>query len=425
MNSLPNVTPLTAWHKQNKAHMGVFAGYEMPLWYPSGTKKEHLSIITHVGLFDTSHMATLLVSGPDAFHLLQYAFSRDLARWNGKSGLHMPEGRCVYGVFLNKSGEVIDDAVVYKATNDCFMAVVNAGMGQTITAHLNACRENMKVEIKDLTGRIGKMDIQGPLSARVLARVLENPDNILEKMVYFSFKGFIESSSSNVETVRLIKGPSVMVSRTGYTGEFGFELFMNSENLTEIWERILEAGKNFDIQACGLAARDSLRTGAVLPLSHQDIGPWPYVRHPWLFSLPFNSNQIGFSKQFIGKEALLEAKEADYTYPFAGFDPRKIVTEKAVVSDLDGNQIGRVLTCTTDMAISRQENRIYSTASPDKPDDFRPKGLACGFIKVNKHLQIGSVVHLEDERRKIKVMIENDIRPDRTARCAMAKMISL
>ncbi|RPJ81446.1 MAG: aminomethyl transferase family protein [Deltaproteobacteria bacterium] len=419
-----NQTPLNHWHKKNDAHMSVFSGYEMPLWYPAGTRAEHLSVITHAGIFDTSHMASIWINGPDAFHLLQYAFSRDLDRWNGKAGSPLPEGRCVYGVFLNHDGEVIDDTVVYRFGKDSFMVVVNAGMGGTITGHLERCRDNMNVEIRNLTGRIGKMDIQGPLSAKVLAKVLTDPEGILGKMVYFSFKGS-GPFSSHGETVKLINGIPAMVSRTGYTGEFGFELFVRSEDLLQTWELILESGRNFNIQACGLAARDSLRTGAVLPLSHQDIGTWPYVRHPWLLSLPFNPGQTSFSKHFIGENVLLFEKEAEYTYPFAGFDPRKIMTEKATVTDLDGKPIGSVLTCTTDMAISRQGegDRIYSIATPDKPVDFHPKGLSCGFVKVAGLLQPGTVVYLEDGRRKIKVRIENDIRPDRTARCAMGKML--
>jgi aminomethyltransferase len=422
MNPLMNQTPLNHWHKQNNAHLSVFSGYEMPLWYPAGTRTEHLSVITHVGIFDTSHMASIWINGPDAFHLLQYTFSRDLNQWNGKPGSPLPEGRCAYGVFLNPSGEVMDDAVVYRFRNDCFMVVVNAGMGKTITRHLTDCRNNMNVEIKDLTERIGKMDIQGPLSANVLAKALTDPESILGKMVYFSFKGSGPFSSSG-ETVKLINGIPVMVSRTGYTGEFGFELFVCSEDLLQTWELILESGRSFNIQACGLAARDSLRTGAVLPLSHQDIGAWPYVRHPWIFSLPFNPGQTGFSKHFIGENVLLVEKEAEYTYPFVGFDPRKIITEKATVSDSAGKTIGRVLTCTTDMAISRQGDRIYSMATPDKPVDFHPKGLSCGFVKVAGPLEAGTVVYLEDGHRKIKVRIENDIRPDRTARCAMGKML--
>jgi len=147
------------------------------------------------------------------------------------------------------------------------------------------------------------------------------------------------------------------------------------------------------------------------------------VRHPWLFALPFTPGQEAFTKPFVGENVLLVEPEAEYTYPFAGFDPRKIETDKAIVTDREGDRIGRVLSCTTDMAISRHQDRIVSIASPDKPEDFRPRGLACGFVKVNRKLPAGTTVILKDDRRTIPVRIENDIRPDRTARCAMDKMI--
>lgn len=424
MNLAVRTTPLNQWHKQNNAHMAVFSGYEMPLWYSAGTRSEHLSVITHAGLFDTSHMASILVAGPDALPLLQYTFSKDLQYWNGKEGAAMPYGRCVYGVFLNHDGSVIDDTVVYRFSDDCFMAVVNAGMGEAVTAHLQSCREALDATVMDLTGRVGKMDVQGPLSARILLKVLEAPEAVLEKMVYFSFKGVIEPFRSQGKTVSLTNGIPVILSRTGYTGEFGFELYMDAADLPAAWALIADAGQPFALQACGLAARDSLRTGAVLPLSHQDIGPWPYARHPWLFALPFAPGNDAFTKSFVGERVLQIESTADYTYPFAGSDPRKIDTESAAVVDGDGNRIGRVLSCTTDMAIGRHEGRIFSIASRDKPGDFRPKGLACGFVKVNQPLSPGTVITLKDDRRAIPVRIENDIRPDRTARCAMDKMIA-
>ena len=212
MNLAVRTTPLHQWHKQNDAHMSVFSGYEMPLWYPVGTRSEHLSVITHAGLFDTSHMASILVAGPDALPLLQYAFSKDLQRWNGKENAAMPHGRCVYGVFLNHDGTLIDDTLVYRFSDDCFMAVVNAGMGEAVAAHLQACRKALDAAVMDLTGRIGKMDIQGPLSARILLQVLENPKAVLRKMVYFSFKGVIDPFRSEGETVSLTNGIPVILS---------------------------------------------------------------------------------------------------------------------------------------------------------------------------------------------------------------------
>jgi aminomethyltransferase len=146
----------------------------------------------------------------------------------------------------------------------------------------------------------------------------------LQDMIYFKFKGRFDMDIDAAEPVYFNDGTPVLISRTGYTGEFGFEIFMAPERMVAIWETILDAGKSFGVIPCGLAARDSLRAGAVLPLSHQDIGAWPYINHPWKFSLPFDDEQKQFTKKFLGDSALLNLKNPEYTYPFAGFDLRKV-----------------------------------------------------------------------------------------------------
>jgi len=175
---------------------------------------------------------------------------------------------------------------------------------------------------------------------------------------------------------------------------------------------------------CGLAARDSLRAGAVLPLSHQDIGHWPFINHPWPFALPFTADQTGFTKNFIGREALENPTDIAFTLAFAGKDLRKISSgEESRVIDADGRTIGTVLTCATDMGIGRHHGEIFSIASPDKPEGFKAKGLCCGFVKVNRKLSVGQHVDIADSRRTITVTIVDDVRPHRTARKPMADMI--
>jgi aminomethyltransferase len=208
----------------------------------------------------------------------------------------------------------------------------------------------------------------------------------------------------------------LLLSRSGYTGEVGFEIFIEREHNVRIWELLMGAGKDLGLIACGLAARDSLRTGAVLPLSHQDIGRWTYIHHPWPFALPFNQAGDGFTKAFLGSAALEKATDAPYTLTFVGNDLRKIDAHEAVVRDMEGRDIGTVLTCATDMAIGRHEGRIYSVASPDKPAGLAIRGLSCGFIKVHANLRPGTTVELKDSKRSIRVSIESDVRPDRTAR---------
>jgi aminomethyltransferase len=120
---------------------------------------------------------------------------------------------------------------------------------------------------------------------------------------------------------------------------------------------------------------------------------------------------------------LEKAVDAPYTLTFVGHDVRKVDAHTAVVRDLAGNEIGKVLTCATDMAIGRHAGRIYSVATPDRPADVQIKGLSCGFVKVTKHLPVGTVVQLAEPKRTIQVVIEKDVRPDRSARKALKNFI--
>ncbi|MCP4757683.1 MAG: aminomethyl transferase family protein, partial [Proteobacteria bacterium] len=163
---------------------------------------------------------------------------------------------------------------------------------------------------------------------------------------------------------------------------------------------------------------------AVLPLSHQDIGDWPFAENPWLFALPIGDETSAFTKDFIGGEALRQLKNPEFTYPFAGFDPRKVLPgDKTVVTDENDRVIGRVLTCVTDMAIGRHGDRIVGLASSDRPEDMKFRGLGCGFVKTDQRLESGRIVFLKDSGRRIKVEIVTDIRPARTARLALKKML--
>jgi len=316
------------------------------------------------------------VKGNDSFELLNYCFTREIK--------DLKKGQCIYGAFLDINGHCLDDAIIYKFNTNFFMICINAGMGSAIAHHLDLNKtDNCDVIIEDLSGKIAKMDIQGKNSARILGKLIKHPDVILKKMPYFSFKGHFdkshfENSGSEKFNVQLLDGTPILLSRSGYTGEFGFEIFIRSDAIVKLWEEILKAGEQFDITACGLAARDSLRTGAGLPLSHQDIGSWTFVNHPWEFALAYNHDKTGFTKKFLG------------------------------------------VTCVTDMGITWHSGKIVSINSQNLPEDLKIKGLSCGFVMVNEKFDISSNNHisltLKEKKRAIKVKIVKDIRPDRTAR---------
>lgn len=414
-------TPLYDWHKAHGANIVEFGDYLMPVWYASA-RNEHLAVVSQAGLFDTSHMATLRVFGEDAYDLLQWCFTRDLDACVGKDGAPLSDGRCVYGVFLDEHGNAIDDSIVYKIKDGEFMVEVNAGMGGPVAQHLAELAKGKDVKVVDLTDKLGKIDIQGPASIRIMAKVLQTPGAVFDKFPYFSAKGHFDPASTLAGQARMLDGTPILMSRSGYTGEVGFELFVERAQTVKLWEAIMAAGEAFGLMPCGLAARDSLRAGAVLPLSHQDIGHWPYIHHPWSFALPFTPSGDGFRKPFLGSAALEKATDAPYTLTFVGNDLRKVEAHSAKVY-LAGEEIGTVLTCVTDMAIGRHEGRIYSIATQDKPAGLAIKGLCCGFIKVGSKLEPGTVVELRDAKRAIQVVIAKDVRPDRTARKALKSFL--
>lgn len=389
--------------------MADFGGYEMPLWYDTGVKTEHLGVLKSAGIFDTSHMACISISGQDAFTLLNFCFTRDLTALN--------TGRCVYGAFLDSKGHCLDDAIVYKFSDTQFMVCVNAGMGDAVSVHLKGhCTENA-VNVTDLTDKVAKMDIQGVHSAKILWPLLQGPDKVFKGMPYFSFKGNFDETAFGNSEVRLLDGTPLLLSRSGYTGEFGFEIFLSPDAIVKLWKDILESGKKYGITACGLGARDSLRAGACLPLSHQDIGHWLFINHPWDFALPYSDDKKSFTKDFLGKDALQQSDTTEHIYPFVGDSLRKVTASDATeVLDETGRNIGKVLTCATDMGITWLDKKIVSIASKDLPEGLKIKGIACGFIKIGHPLESGTKLTLREGKRAIKATIVRDIRPDRTAR---------
>lgn len=404
MSSL-NKTALNPVHVALGGTMVDFGGWEMPLWYPSGAVREHLAVLKGAGLFDTSHMTVITGEGAGIRRFLNFALTRDIA--------DLKSERAAYGIILDENGGAIDDAIIYPLSEDRFALVVNAGMGQTVIDHLKTLPDGGKFNWVNLSGKLAKVDLQGPASYAIIKTLVANADSVFEKFPYFSFRGDFNLDKS---AIGLLDNTPLMLSRTGYTGELGFEIFIKPQHAQAVWAAILRAGESFGILPCGLAARDSLRAGAMLPLSHQDIGPWPFINNPWSMALPLGPDGA-FTKNFNGRNAL-NPQTADHTLAFVGFDPRKVDTSEAKVI-FNGEEIGVVLTAVADMGIGRVDGKITGLASPDKPEGFNPKGLLCGFIKVSKALNPGDMVYLQDARRQLKAEIAVDIRPGRTARKAL------
>jgi len=227
--------------------MAPFAGWDMPLWY-SSAREEHLAVRQAVGLFDVSHMGQIIVEGPDAEDVVDYLVTGDV------KGLE--KGEAVYTPMLNPAGGIVDDLIVYKrSTSDIFICV-NAATVEKDFLHMVAHNPGKSV-IVNLSERFGQIAVQGPRSGELLARWCPGIVEALDKPFRF------------VEEI--VEGIEVLVSTTGYTGEWGYEIYAPWGRAAEIWTRLVELGADLGMRPVGLSARDTLRLEARLCLYGSDI----------------------------------------------------------------------------------------------------------------------------------------------------------
>ncbi|WP_027183425.1 glycine cleavage system aminomethyltransferase GcvT [Desulfovibrio inopinatus] len=236
------VTPLTEWHKAHDAKMAPFAGYDMPIQYTK-ILTEHEQTRTKAGVFDICHMGEFLISGENAAQALGKVVTHNLTTL-------MP-GRCRYGFLLNPEGGILDDLIIYCLEQDRYMLVVNAARTALdydwLKKHLPE-----HITLEDISDQTAKIDLQGPRSYAVLTSVLGQ--NI--ELKYFNF------------TTLSYEGENLLVSRTGYTGELGFEFYLPVSKALGLWEALIAHN---DVEPVGLGARDTLRLEMGLPLYGQDL----------------------------------------------------------------------------------------------------------------------------------------------------------
>lgn len=270
-------TLLYDWHVAQGAKMVEYAGWEMPLYY-SSILQEHNAVRNAAGLFDVCHMGRLKISGSNQYELLQMTFTNDLDA--------MQVGQARYGVFCNTGAGVIDDAIVYRL-EDGYLVVPNAVNKEAVVRHLSdtASIRGWQAHIDDLSGSLGMIALQGPKAAEMLQTVCEES---LEGFTRFHLKKIYVA---NVECY---------ISRTGYTGEDGFEIMPPADQVQFIWSSLFEVGQDRGLVAAGLGARDSLRIEACLPLYGHELSE---DTNPLFAGLrPF----IKLSKpDFIGKNSIL------------------------------------------------------------------------------------------------------------------------
>ena len=273
-------TPLHEEHLGLGAKMVPFAGYEMPVQYTSGITAEHEAVRDAAGLFDISHMGEFIVRGPQALDLVQRVTVNDASV--------LAHGQCQYSAMCREDGGILDDVVVYRMV-DSYMIVVNASRRTVDWDWFSTQSAGLQVALEDRSDETGLLAIQGPNAEEILQPLT---DTNLEDVRYYWF------------TEGTVAGREAIISRTGYTGEDGFEIYVSNEDSRWVWNVLLEHGRSLDLHPVGLGARDSLRLEVGFPLYGNDLDQehTPFEgRLDWLVKL----NKGDFS----GRQALIRQKK--------------------------------------------------------------------------------------------------------------------
>lgn len=352
-------TPLYNEHLKLKGKMTEFASWEMPLWYETGHKTEHNIVREAIGIFDICHMGEFLISGKSALNFFMKILSNNVQK--------LVDGQAQYNFMLNEKGGVIDDCIVYRIEQDKWMLVVNAGNIENDFEHVKK-HSFPDLKLEDKSNDFAKLDLQGPLAPKLLSKLAGKES--VEKLGFYKFRtGFN------------INGIDILISRTGYTGEVGFEIYFDSSKAIELWNIFLTKGKEFNILPCGLAARDSLRLEAGLPLHGHEIHPdLMALGHPWSFC-------ISDRDDYIGSQTLKNSNVEYYIKSFVIEGKRKAMPHYKVYTE-DDKLIGEVV------------SGVVSPSLNNKP---------IGYCKIKENLENDLKIIFKDESGKKK--IEGFIKP--------------
>ena len=289
------------------ALMSPFGGFEMPIQY-AGIAVEHQAVREKVGLFDVSHMGEVTVRGKDAERYVQHIFTNDIAS--------APVGKIYYGMMCYENGGTVDDLLVYKMGENDFFLVINASNIDKDWAWMQQHAEGFDIDLQNCSDDYGQIAVQGPESEQVMEQVLGIP-----------------CSELTFYTVKMVD--DVIVSRTGYTGEDGFEVYATPEYIRECWDKLIAAG----VQPCGLGCRDTLRFEAGLPLYGDELTE---EISPIMAGL---SMFVKLDKDFIGRDALLKQNTDGVSKKLVGIElADKAIPRHGYTVLKDGLPIGEVTT---------------------------------------------------------------------------------
>jgi aminomethyltransferase len=331
-------TPLYEMHLKLGGRMVPFGGWEMPVQY-SGVIEEHKAVREQAGLFDVSHMGEFELKGPDALNLIQ------LVSVNNASKLEI--GQVQYSLMCYENGTVVDDILVYRLGEDHYWLVVNAGNIDKDWAWVNDVHQKSgltNLTLENLSAEVGQIALQGPLAEKILQPLVPGVD-LSNLFFYWAVKA---PAVAGMQTL--------VLSRTGYTGEDGFEIYCKREDAMALWEAITEAGEAYGLIPAGLGARDTLRFEANLPLYGHEIDD---KLTPLEAGLGFFV-KLKKAANFIGKQALQAQKDAGLTKKLVGFEMvERGIPRGGYELAKDGQVIGWVTTGTFAPTVQKNIGKGY------------------------------------------------------------------
>lgn len=343
-------------HEQLGAKMAPFAGYNMPVRYSSDIE-EHNNVRNGVGIFDVSHMGEILVKGPQALDLLQHITTNDVSA--------LSVGKAQYSCITNENGGIVDDIIIYKIGEEEYMLVVNASNIEKDWDWISS-NNIQKAELVNISDQIGLFAVQGPLAAEALQSLTAID---LSAMRPYTFE---KGTFADV--------PNVLISATGYTGSGGFEIYFPNTYAREVWDKIFDAGKAYDIKPVGLGARDTLRLEMGYSLYGNDLND---TTTPLEAGLGWITK---FTKRFIGDDILKRQKEKGVEKRLVGFEllERGIPREGYAIQNTQGQEIGKVTSGTQSPTLS--------------------KGIGLGYVEANFAV-VGEEIYIRVRNKQLKAQI--------------------
>ena len=354
-------TALNATHRRMGAKMVNFGGWDMPVEYPSGLIQEHLAVRTGVGVFDVSHMGDIRISGPQALAAVQHISMNDAAR--------LAIGQAHYSALLYPQGTFVDDVVVHRLGESVYLLVINAGTREKDFSWVRDNVGGFECKAEDVGDLYTQLAIQGPRAI-----------DVLKKLTDVELAG-IKNYWFTHGTVCGLK--NILIARTGYTGEDGFEIYVPSDAATSemVWNKVLEAGAKFGIKPCGLGARNTLRLESKMALYGHEISESVTVLEAGL------ERYCKFEKgDFIGRAALDQQKAAGVKRTLVGLEmqERGIARDGYKVLDRASSEIG------------------YVTSGSYAP--FLKKNIALAYVPP-EHAEIGSMLGVEIRGQAAKAQV--------------------